>query len=181
MIGEPRFRQERLGQQHDRASFKCGREPTLERYLIDPGRAARENDRNVSAVYVLLDTTQSDCIAGYFTISNTTLVPASVPLDISKKLPRYESWGAVKLGRMARHDEYDGLGLGSILVLRAFSVALSIAERSGSFALVVDAKNERLAAWYVDRGFRALPESPLTVFITNSQMAAYLEAFTSAN
>lgn len=180
MIGEPRFRQERLGQQHDRASFTCTREATLERYLTDPGRAARENKRNVSAVYVLLDTTQGDRIAGYFTISNTTLIPALVPVDVAKKLPRYDSWGAVKLGRMARHDEYAGLGPGSILIVRAFSVALSVAEQSGSLALVVDAKNETLAAWYVNQGFRPLPESPLTLFITNAQMAAYVEALTSA-
>jgi len=180
VIGEPRFRQERLGQQHDRASFRCAREEKLERYLTDPGRAARENNRNVSAVYVLLDTSQGDRIAGCFTISNTTLIPARVPLDIAKKLPRYDSWGTVKLGRMARHDEYAGLGLGSILIVRAFSVALSIAEQSGSLALVVDAKNETLAAWYVSQGLRALPESPLTLFITNAQMAAFVEALTSA-
>lgn len=178
MIGDPRYTCERLDQHHDRASFKCAREPALEQYITDAGRARRDNDRNVSAVYVLLDTSQNDRIAGYFTLSNLSLIPDRVPRELAKKMPRYDSWGAVKLGRMARHDDYAGIGLGSILIARAFARALAVAKQSGSFALVVDAKNGKLAKWYTDLGFRPLPGSPTTLLITNATMAAYLEALT---
>ncbi len=176
MIGEPRFVLERLGQHHDRASFKCTREPTLERYLTDPGRANRDNSRHVSAVYLLVDSVSQGRIAGYFTVSNTILVPESVPPDVAKRLPTYDSWGAVKLGRMARDDRYAEFGLGPILLLRAFEIALSVSEQSGSFALVVDAKNEQLAAWYAQHGLRPLPATPLKLFITNANMALVLES-----
>jgi hypothetical protein len=147
----------------------------LERYFVDQGRAKRDNDRNVSAVYVLVDTAERNRIAGYFTISNTSLLPAEMPATIAKKLNRYDRWGAVKLGRMARHDDFPKLGLGDILLARAFSVALSIADQSGSLALVVDAKNDRLAQWYAAAGFQAFPDAPLRLFIVNLTMAAYLE------
>ena len=176
MIGEPRFLLQRLGRHHDRASFKCTREPTLERYLTDPGRANRDNDRHVSAVYLLVDSASKSRIAGYFTLSNTILVPDAVPVDVAKRLPRYDSWGAVKLGRMARDDRYAKLGLGPILLARAFEVALSVSAQSGSFALVVDAKNEQLAAWYVKHGLRPLPDTPLKLFITNTGMALILDS-----
>lgn len=175
MIGGPRFILERLGQHHDRASFTCAREPTLERYLTDPGRANRDNSRHISAVYLLIDTTLDGRIAGYFTVSNTILVPDVVPADIAKRLPRYDSWGAVKLGRMARDDRYAEFSLGPVLLAEAFAIALSISEQSGSFALVVDAKNEQLAAWYAKHGLRRLLDAPRKLFITNANMALILE------
>jgi len=178
MIGEPRFTCERLDHHHDRASFQCIREPTLEKYLTDAGRALRENNRSVSAVYVLLDTRQGHRIAGYFTISNSSLVPERVPPKLARKLPRYDSWGVVKLGRMARNDDYASAGVGTLLIARAFSQAISIAAQSGSFALVVNAKNEQLAKWYAAHGFEPLPDSPLTLIIANAAMAAYIEALT---
>jgi GNAT superfamily N-acetyltransferase len=176
MIGEPRFTCERLDHLHDRASFKCVREDILEKYLTDRGRALRENDRNVTAVYVLLDTMQNNRIAGYFTISNSSLIPERVPPKLAKKMPRYDSWGVVKLGRMARHDDYAKSGIGTILVARTFAQAIAIAEKSGSFALVVDAKNERLARWYAELGFEPMPDSVLTLMIANETMIASLKA-----
>ncbi len=171
MIGEPRFVQERLGPDHDRASFVCTAEPSLQTYLIDDARAKRENERSISAVYVILDTQASRKIAGFFTISNATVIPESVP---------YNSWGCVKLGRMARDDAYADQGLGPILVARAFSIALTISDSSGSFALLVDAKNDRIISWYEALGFRRLLDHPRSLFITNSTMTAYLTALRSA-
>jgi GNAT superfamily N-acetyltransferase len=146
-------------------------------YLRDPGSAQRDNAREVSAVYVLLDPEQAHRIAAYFTISNAILVPASVPAQAGKRLPRYDSRGAVKLGRMARDDDYAGYDLGTILVARAFATALSVAKQGGSIGLVVDAKNARLAEWYVSRGFLRLKDASLTLFIPNTAIAAYLHAF----
>ncbi len=175
MIGEPRFIQERLGPQHDRASFVCSREPALQNYLTDAGRGPRDNDRNISAVHVLLDTQAGRKIAGYFAVSNASVIPAAVPAQVAKKLPKYDSWGCVRLGRMARHDDYAGYEIGTILIARAFAAALSISETSGSFAMIVDAKNDTLVEWYSRLAFRPLLDSPRTLFITNATMAAYLQ------
>ncbi len=180
MIGEPRFIQERLGPQHDRASFVCSREPTLQSYLTDSGRGPRDNDRNVSAVHVLLDTQTGRKIVGYFTVSNASVIPAAVPPQIAKKLPRYDSWGCVRLGRMARHDDYAGYGLGTILIARAFVAALTISETSGSFAMIVDAKNDMLVEWYSSLGFQPLIDLARTLFITNATMAVYLQRLREA-
>ncbi len=180
MIGEPRFIQRRLGPEHDRASFVCSQEPTLQRYLVDDGRAKRENDRNITAVYVLLDTHAEEKIAGYFTLSNSVVIPRDIPPAIAKRLPRYESWGCVKLGRMARDDAYSNHGLGPILVARAFDAALEIAKMAGSFALLVDAKNDRLVSWYESLGSTRLVDHPWGLFIVNAAMAAYLERLRAA-
>jgi hypothetical protein len=59
---------------------------------------------------------------------------------------------------------------------RAFEVALSVSAQSGSFALVVDSKNEQLAAWYMKHGLRSLPDTPLKLFITNTSMALIVDS-----
>ena len=158
----------------------CSREPELQRYFVDPGRAKRDNDRNVSAVYVLVDTQQGERIAGFFAISNTSIFPAQLPGNIKKKLNLYDHWGALRLGRMARHDDYAGMDLGLILVARAFSTALAIAEHTGSVALLVDAKNDALVNWYAAAGFQSFPDTPPTLYIMNQTMAAYLAAMATA-
>jgi GNAT superfamily N-acetyltransferase len=180
MIGEPRFMQKRLGPEHDRASFVCSKEPILQTYLADDARAKRENDRNITAVYLLLDTHADDKIAGYFTLSNAVVIPQNIPPAIAKRLPRYDSWGCVKLGRMARDDAYANQGLGPTLVARAFDAALAIAKASGSFALLVDAKNDPLVSWYESLGFTRLVDHPRGLFIMNATMAAYLEQIRAA-
>ncbi len=107
MIGEPRYVLERLGQHHDRASFSCTREPVLQAYLIDDARAVKDNNRNVSAVYVLIDTENDRKIAGYFTLSNARIVPQTLPRNVAKKLNTYPDWGATKIGRWKRRPKID--------------------------------------------------------------------------
>jgi GNAT superfamily N-acetyltransferase len=175
VIGE-QFTLERLGQHHDRASFLCAREPTLQTYLVDDARAVKDNNRNVSAVYVLLDTESNQKIAGYFTLSNCRVVPGTLPGNVARKRNAYPDWGATKLGRMARDESYHGSDVGTILVARAFQVALRVAELSGTVALIVDAKNDRLVSWYHDRGFMPLLDASRTLFIMNANMRAYLAA-----
>ncbi|MDP9024509.1 MAG: hypothetical protein M3N13_03920 [Candidatus Eremiobacteraeota bacterium] len=77
---------------------------------------------------------------------------------------------------MARHDDYAGSGLGAILVAHAFNLALDVAKRSGSFSLVVDAKNLDLSRWYVALGFTPFIDKPLMLFIVNETMKSYLDA-----
>jgi hypothetical protein len=115
-------------------------------------------------------------VAGFFTISNTSIFPFQLPANITKKLNLYDHWGALRLGRMARHDDYAGLDLGLILISRVFSTALAIAEHTGSVAVVVDAKNDSLAGWYKEAAFAPFPDTPRTLYIMNRTMAAYLEA-----
>ena len=173
-LGEPKFRLERLDDHHRRASFRCSREPALESYLRDDARAFRENARSVAAVHVLLDVEADHAIAGFFTLSNTSVIPAALPKSIQRKLPRYEHWPATLLGRMARHDHYAEHDLGTILLGLAFEQHLHVAERSASLAMIVDAKNPRLATWYTERGFIPFPDQTNKLFVMNQSISDFL-------
>ncbi len=143
---------------HDRASFDCGSEP-LNRYLRE--HATQDIRRRVAACFVAL--AEGRRIAGYYTLAAASLLLADLPPSTGKKLPRYPSVPAVRLGRLAVDQAFKGQGLGSALL----ADALERAARSeiAAFALVVDAKDEVAAAFYRHHGFIALPDSPLTLFL----------------
>ena len=102
-------------------------------------------------------------IAGYYTLASASILLADLPAATTKKLPRYPSVPAVRMGRLAVHRSFQGQGLGGALL----ADALDRAARSeiAAFSLVVEAKDELAAAFYRHHGFIALPDSPLTLFL----------------
>ncbi len=143
---------------NDRSSFHCDSAP-LNRYLRE--QATQDIRRRVAACFVALADGQR--IAGYYTLASASLFLADLPASISKKLPRYPTVPAVRMGRLAVDHEFKGQGLGGALL----ADALERAARSeiAAFALVVDAKDEAAANFYKHHGFIALPDSPLSLFL----------------
>ena len=75
----------------------------------------------------------------------------------------YPTVPAVRMGRLAVDQAFQGQGLGGALL----ADALTRAARSeiAAFALVVDAKDEAATAFYRHHGFISLPYSPQTLFL----------------
>lgn len=157
MSGAP-FRLAPLDTTHDRAAFNCDAEP-LNRYLRE--QVSQDVRRRVAACFVALADEQR--IAGYYTLASASLLLADLPPSIGKKLPRYPTVPAVRMGRLAVDQAFKGQGLGGALL----ADALDRAARSeiAAYALIVDAKNEAAAAFYRHHGFIALPDSQLTLFL----------------
>lgn len=143
---------------HDRAAFNSDSEP-LNRYLRE--QVTQDVRRRVAACFVALADGQR--IAGYYTLASTSLLLADLPASTCKKLPRYPTVPAVRMGRLAVDQSFKGQGLGGALL----ADALDRAARSeiAAYALMVDAKDEAAAAFYRHHAFIALPDSPLTLFL----------------
>ena len=96
-------------------------------------------------------------------MASASLLLADLPASTCKKLPRYPTVPAIRMGRLAVDQAFKGQGLGGALL----ADALDRAARSeiAAFALMVDAKNEAAAAFYRHHGFIALPDSSLTLFL----------------
>ncbi len=142
---------------HDRATFSSGAEP-LDRYLRE--QVTQDIRRRVAACFVAL---ADGRIAGYYTLASASLLLADLPASTGKKLPRYPTVPAVRMGRLAVDESFKGKGLGGALL----ADALDRAARSeiAAYALMVDAKDEAAAAFYRHHGFIALPDSPRTLFL----------------
>ncbi len=59
-----------------------------------------------------------------------------------------------------------GKGLGEDLLLDALSRCLRVAEEVGIAAVLIDAKHERAKAFYARYEFDALPDHPLTLWLS---------------
>ena len=157
MSGTP-FRLALLDTAYDRAVFTSGSE-SLDRYLRE--QVTQDVRRRVAACFVALADRQR--IAGYYTLASASLLLADLPAATAKKLPRYPTVPAVRMGRLAVDQAFKGQGLGGALL----ADALDRAARSeiAAHALMVEAKDETAAAFYWHHGFIALPDSPLTLFL----------------
>ena len=160
---ELRFRFEPLDKKrHDRAAFSCEHEP-LNRYLRE--QASQEIKKSVAAVYVL--TPDGKTIAGFYTLSQYAINVGDLPPEDAHKLrvPKYEKLPATLLGRLARSKEFQGMGIGGMLLAGALKLALEHGRHIASLAVVVDAKDEKAQAFYRSYGFVSLPSHPNRLFI----------------
>lgn len=152
------FQLVRLDSAHDRTLFNSSSE-ALNRYLRE--QVSQDVRRRVAACFVAL--ADEKRIAGYYTLASASLLLADLPPHIGKKLPRYPTVPAVRMGRLAVDQGFKGQGLGGALL----ADALERAARSeiAAYALVVDAKDEAASNFYQHHGFIPLPDSPLTLFL----------------
>jgi ribosomal protein S18 acetylase RimI-like enzyme len=153
----------RLDGVHDRSVFDCASEP-LNQYLRE--RVTADIRRRVTVCFVAL--TESNRIAGYYTLASASLLLADLPDAIGKKLPRYPTVPTVRMGRLAVDQAFKGQGLGGALLADALNHALR--SEIAVHALMVDAKDETAAAFYRHHGFIALPDSPLTLFLPRAAL-----------
>ena len=152
------FRVLPLDSAHDRAVFNSGSQP-LDRYLRE--QVSQDMRRRVAACFVAL--TDEQRIVGYYTLAAASLLLNDLPASITKKLPRYPTVPAIRMGRLAVDMTYTGQGLGGALL----ADALDRAYRSeiAAYALMVDAIDEIAVAFYKHHGFIALPDSPMALFL----------------
>src|SRR5688572_22960709 len=124
---------EPLDRRHDRATFRCGVDE-LDQYFWQ--RAGQVSRRRVAAVFVLLGA-DAERVAGYYTLSATSVPRTHLPDSASRSLPRYQAVPAILLGRLAIDEQYQGQGLGRFLLMNALERSLSSSSQVAAYAVVV--------------------------------------------
>ncbi|RUX09775.1 GNAT family N-acetyltransferase [Mesorhizobium sp. M8A.F.Ca.ET.059.01.1.1] len=151
---------EPLGASHTRKGFSCG-VPALDHYLRE--QASQDVKRRVSNCFVAADR-DVGLIAGYYTLAAASVPIASLPEDLTKRLPRYPVLPAILIGRLAVGTRYQGQRVGSTLIVDALRRCAQAAP--ASFALIVDAKDDKAAAFYLKHGFTPFQGRPLSMFLS---------------
>ena len=149
-----------------RDSFSCGTEP-LDRYFRD--FVTQDIKRRIASCYVA-KSIETEAIAGFYTLSASSLPLTELPGELARKLPRYPLVPVARLGRLAIDTRFKGQGLGSALLWDA--IARSSRSEVAVYALAVDAKNEAAENFYRHFGFMKLPSLPgqLLWVIGNSKL-----------
>lgn len=148
-----------LERRHDRKAFRCGVE-ALDRYLHQ--QAGQDARRNVASVFVA-EEQGTGAIHGFYTLSMAAVLLDELPDDLRRKMPRYPTLPAVRLGRLAVAEDARGTGLGAHLLMDA--MARSLASEIAWAAFVVDAKDERARSFYEKYGFLTLRDDDLHLFL----------------
>jgi GNAT superfamily N-acetyltransferase len=155
--GKETPRVEILGPHHDRSGFESGIEP-LDRYFRT--QAGQDARKNMAAPFVLI--LPDGTIAGYYTLSSTSVNLAELPEQVARKLPRYPLVPATLLGRLAVDRRQQGKGYGRFLL--ADALYRIVRSEIASFAVIVEAKDDNARRFYERESFLSLPDQPMKLF-----------------
>jgi GNAT superfamily N-acetyltransferase len=148
---------EPLASGHDRSGFESGVE-VLDRYFRT--QAGQDARKNMAAPFVLA--LPDGTIAGYYTLSSTSVQLAELPEQTLRKLPKYPRVPATLMGRLAVDRRLQGKGYGRFLL--ADALYRSARSEIASFALIVDAKDDSARRFYDRESFLPFPEQPMKLF-----------------
>ena len=143
---------------HRREEFSC-ESPELTGFLH--ARARKEAKSRTSACFVLVPVADPGQIAGFYTLSATSIELEKLPVELTRKLPRYPRLPATLLGRLARALAFKGQGIGDLLMVNALKRSYENSSIIGSVAIVVDPKDGPAAKFYGTFGFQPLDEQKM--------------------
>jgi GNAT superfamily N-acetyltransferase len=168
----PLWHEEPISKSHHRKAFDCG-DAELNTFLTKYARQAHE--RGSAKAFCAIDSANPGAILGFYSITPAQLEYGRVPDELRKGLPRH-AVGGFRLARLATERRVQGQGLGGQLLSAAARRAILAAEAVGGVVLVIDAKNDRAAAWYASYGCVRLDDAPLTLIMSLMTFAADLNA-----
>jgi GNAT superfamily N-acetyltransferase len=166
------WHEEPIRKQHDRQSFDCG-DDALNDFLR---RHARKNhEMGGSKTFVAVAKKGNAAVLGFYSLSPASVAYARTPELVRRRLARYDV-PAFRLARLAVDRSVQGKGLGGQLLLAAGRRSLRAAAEVGGIALLIDAKNERVAGWYASYGSMPLLDAPLSLLLPLATIEAALRA-----
>ena len=158
----PIYEIDKLSSMHNKKDFSSG-SVFLDNYLKN--QAGQDIKRNISVTYVM---TKCDCknVIGYYTISSISIDISEMPDEYIKKLPKYPTFPAVLLGRLAVDLKFQKKKLGEYLLVDALKRSLLISNQLGVHAIIVDAKDDAAVNFYLRYGFLKFKSYNLKLFMT---------------
>jgi len=161
-----------ISRAYDREAFDCG-DAALNEFLRRHAR--KSHDQGGAKTFLAVDDAEGKRILGFYSIS-----PASVAFDRTPELVRHglarHEVPVFRLARLAVDRSVQGCGLGGQLLLAAGRRCLLVASQVGGVALLIDAKNERIAQWYAGYGAVPLLDQPLSLLLPFKSIHAALTA-----
>ena len=125
-------------------------------------RYALKNDQlGIGKTFVALD--HQDKIVGYFTLATAQVAYQEIPDDYRGKLPKYPI-PALRIARLAVDKELKEKGIGKWLLAQAFVKIIQVADVTGIYFIIVDAK-ESSKSFCEHYGFIRFNDKNLTYFI----------------
>ena len=160
---------EPLAARHDVTQFSSG-VPTLDAWLR--GKAPLNEAKGGARTYVACD---GERVAGFYSLAASSVERRRVSSRVGRGMP--DPVPVILLGQLAIDENYQHRRLGSDLLVDAAGRCLAAAGVVGARAIVVQAIDERAAAFYAKFGFHPFSvREPLMLVIRMSEIAGLLDA-----
>lgn len=101
-------------------------------------------------------------LAGYYTLSSTSVNLTELPEQVARKLPHYPLVPATLLGRLAIDHRQQGKGYGRFLL--ADALYRIVRSEIASFAVIVEAKDDNARRFYERESFLPLVDQSMKLF-----------------
>jgi GNAT superfamily N-acetyltransferase len=166
------WHEEPIRKKHDREAFDCG-EAALNEFLRRHARKSHE--LGAAKTFVAVADADNRTILGFYSVSPASVEYARTPETLRRGLARH-AVPVFRLARLAVDRRVHRQGLGGQLLLAAGRRCLRAAAEVGGTALLIDAKNGRVAGWYVSYGAAPLADAPLSLLLPLATIEAALKA-----
>ncbi|HTW66835.1 MAG TPA: GNAT family N-acetyltransferase [Bryobacteraceae bacterium] len=153
------WHEEPIGKKHDREAFDCG-EAALNEFLRRHAR--RSHELGGAKTFLAIEDSGGKTILGFYSLCPASVDYARMRELVRRGLARHAVPG-FRLARLAVDRRSQGRGIGGQLLLAAGRRCLLAAAEVGGVVLIIDAKNDRVAAWYTSYGAMPLLDAPLTL------------------
>ena len=117
-------------------------------------------------------TVGDDSVTGYYTLASGDVPAAELPIELARRLPRYPTLPAVRIGRLAVDIGFAGQGFGRLLLWDA--IARALRSEQANFSVLVDAKDDAAVAFYRHHGFIPFATAPRILFLPLATAAKIL-------
>ena len=164
--------EEPISKRRDREAFDCG-EPSLNEFLLRHAR--KSHDLGGAKTFLAIDDADNKTILGFYSLSPASVEYARTPEIVRRGLARYDV-PAFRLARLAVDHKVQGRGLGGQLLLAAGRRCLLAAAEVGGVALLIDAKNAKVAGWYASYGAVPLADTALILLLPLATIVAALKS-----
>lgn len=155
---------------YNRQHFSCG-QPSLDNYIQKD--VTSDVKARACTCFVIID--DDDRVIAYYTLSNESVPIDGAPDELRAKI-KYGQIPVTLLGRLAMHEDYQGQGLGKLLLGDAIKRSFHVAEEHvASKAVIVDPVDEAAVSFYAKYGFTTIPDTG-RMFMTMNKIRVALEA-----
>jgi GNAT superfamily N-acetyltransferase len=166
------WHEEPISRKHDRKSFDCG-DPPLNDFLQRYARQSHES--GAAKTFLAIDGADNKTVVGFYTLAPGALAYADTPEPTRRGLARHDVPG-FRLARIAIDLQWQRQRIGGQLLAAAARRCLRAATEVGGVVLIIDAKNDRAARWYMGYGALPLGNKPLTLVMSLATFANELKA-----
>jgi GNAT superfamily N-acetyltransferase len=159
---------EKLAAHHQVHNFKCGKNSIdlfIRKYALVNQRA------DSSQTYVVH---VNNVVMGYYSLVFGSMRLEDSPAPIQAEMPRNYPVPVMIFARFGVDKKIQGRGIGTALLKDAFLRTVAASEIAGLAAILVDAIDDKMVAFYENYGFRECPGGERKLMIAIKDARAHL-------